>query len=104
LHLVGNLALGLGWWGFPRWEVKGLALSTIISRSVMLLAGGVYTWIRFNRTAPKFERLDGATQRQFLKLGLPAAGHSALEVGAFGLATLLVAELGAVSLAAHHIA
>src|SRR6266550_9423782 len=103
LHLAGNLALGLGWWGFPRLEVKGLALSTIISRSVMLLAAAVYTWIRFNRTAPKFERLEGATQRQFLKLGLPAAGHTALEVGAFGLATLLVAELGAVSLAAHHV-
>jgi len=103
LHLAGNLALGLGWWGCPRLEVKGLAWSTVISRSLMLLAAAVYTWRRFNRTAPRFERFDGTTQRQFLKLGLPAAGHVALEVGAFGLATLLVAVLGAVPLAAHHV-
>jgi len=103
LNLVGNLALGLGWWGFPRLEVQGLALSTVIGRSAMLVAAAAYTWWRFNRRAPVLESFDRATQRQFWKLGLPAMGHTALEVGAFGVATLLVAELGAVSLAAHHV-
>ena len=66
----------------------------------MLLAAAVYTWIRFNRTAPKFERLDGATQQQFLKLGLPAAGLYGLLgfamsgyvglIGGFTLAALMI--------------
>jgi len=103
LNLVGNLALGLGWWGFPRLEVQGLALSTVIGRSAMVLAATGYTWWRFNRRPPKLEPYDRATQRQFWKLGLPATGHVALEVGAFGLATFLVASLGAVPLAAHHV-
>jgi MATE family multidrug resistance protein len=103
LNLVGNLALGLGWWGFPRLGVQGLALSTVIGRSVMLLAAAGYTWWRFNRQIPALAKYDRVTQRQFWKLGLPATGHVTLEVGAFGLATFLVASLGAVPLAAHHV-
>jgi MATE family multidrug resistance protein len=103
LNLVGNLALGLGWWGFPRLEVLGLALSTVIGRSAMLMAAAGYTWWLFNRRPPRLERFDLSVQRQFWKLGWPAAGHTAMEVGAFGLATALVASLGAVSLAAHHV-
>jgi len=103
LNLVGNLALGLGWWGFPRMEVQGLALSTVIGRSAMVLAAAGYTWWRFNRQPPKLEPYDRATQKQFWKLGLPATGHVALEVGAFGFATFLVAALGPVPLAAHHV-
>src|SRR5688572_16904787 len=32
LNLVACFAFGLGWWGFPRLEVQGLAWATIISR------------------------------------------------------------------------
>lgn len=103
LNLFGNLALGLGWWGFPRMEVQGLALSTVIGRSAMLLAAAAYTWWRFDRKPPVLTPYDSVTQKSFWKLGLPATGHVALEVGAFGLATFLVASLGAVSLAAHHV-
>src|SRR5207237_5110008 len=38
LNLGACLALGLGHWGFPRLEVRGLALATVISRYAMLLA------------------------------------------------------------------
>jgi MATE family multidrug resistance protein len=103
LNLAGNLALGLGWWGFPRLEVQGLALSTVIGRSAMLLVAAAYTGWRCARRAPGLEAYDAPTQREFWKLGLPAAGHVTLEVGAFGLATFLVAALGAVPLAAHHV-
>jgi multidrug resistance protein, MATE family len=47
--------------------------------------------------------VDRAAQRDIFKLGLPAAGHTGLEVGAFALATLFVSLLGAVPLAAHHV-
>lgn len=69
----------------------------------MLLAAAAYTWWRFDRKPPVLTPYDSVTQKSFWKLGLPATGHVALEVGAFGLATFLVASLGAVSLAAHHV-
>src|SRR3954471_9859239 len=36
LNLVACLALGLGYWGFPRWEIQGIACATILSRYAML--------------------------------------------------------------------
>ena len=43
LNLAACLALGLGRWGFPRLEVQGIALATVISRYSMLLAALLFT-------------------------------------------------------------
>src|SRR5262249_40465358 len=51
----------------------------------------------------RLPRLDWAVQRQFFRLGLPAAGHTALEIGAFTAATFVVGTLGSEPLAAHHV-
>jgi MATE family multidrug resistance protein len=47
--------------------------------------------------------VDWGMQRRYFRLGLPAAGHTALEIGAFSIATFVVGALGAVPLAAHHV-
>jgi len=103
LNLGACFALGLGYWGFPRLGVQGLALATVISRYAMLVAAVVYTWMQLKPTALSFPPLDRVVQRQFFGLGLPAAGHTALEIGAFTIATFVVGTLGAVPLAAHHV-
>ena len=103
LNLLACLALGLGRWGFPNLGVRGLALATVVSRYAMLLAGLVFTWWKLRPTRVRLPRLDWATQRQFFRLGLPAASHTALEIGAFTIATFVVGALGAVPLAAHHV-
>ncbi len=103
LNLAACLALGLGKWGFPRLEVQGLALATVISRYAMLLAAITFTWWQLKPASFRPPRPDWAVQRQFFRLGLPAAGHIALEIGAFTIATLFVSFLGPVSLAAHHV-
>ncbi|HYG33288.1 MAG TPA: MATE family efflux transporter, partial [Clostridia bacterium] len=61
------------------------------------------TWWELRPTSLKLPRLDWAVQRHFFRLGFPAAGHTALEIGAFTLATFVVGALGAVPLAAHHV-
>ncbi len=103
LNFFACAGLGLGHWGFPRLGVQGLALATVISRYAMLLAAILFTWWQLKPAAVNLPRLDGSIQRLIFRLGLPAAGHSALEIGAFTIATFVVGALGPVPLAAHHI-
>ena len=103
LNLAACLALGLGEWGFPRLEVRGLALATVISRYAMLVAAMVFTWVKMGGRCWVLPRIRWSEQGRFFRLGLPAASHTALEIGAFTIATFVVASLGAVPLAAHHI-
>jgi multidrug resistance protein, MATE family len=103
LNLFSNLAFGLGMWGFPRLEVQGIALSTVISRYAMLAAAVAFTWFHLRPMSLRMPRLNWPTQKNIFKLGWPAAGHTALEMSAFTIATFLVATLGSVPLAAHHI-
>jgi len=87
----------------PRWEVKGLAIATVISRYVMLAAGVVFTVWKLRPASYRLPPLEWPVQGRIFRLGLPAAGHTALEVGAFTIATFIVAVLGPVQLAAHHV-
>lgn len=103
LNLAVCLALGLGRWGFPRLEVKGIALATLLSRYAMLAAAISFTIWQLKPRLLRLPPLDWIQQRQFFRLGLPAAGHTALEIGAFMIATFVVSTLGAVPLAAHHV-
>ena len=103
LNLFACLALGLGLWGFPRLEVKGIAIATVICRYIMLAAAIVFTWYELKPFAWRLPRVDWIIQRQLFSLGLPAAGHTGLEVGAFTIATFVAGTLGAVPLAAHHV-
>jgi MATE family multidrug resistance protein len=103
LNLVACSALGLGKWGFPRLEVRGIAWATVISRYAMLLAAVIFTWWQLKPARLRLPALNRTVQGQFFRLGLPAAGHTALEIGAFTIATFVVGTLGNVPLAAHHV-
>ena len=102
-NLLGNLAFGLGMWGFPNMGIKGLALSTVICRYAMLVAAIAFTWWHHRPINWRLPSIDWRLQREFFRLGLPAASHTLLEVGAFSIATFVAGALGAVPLAAHHI-
>lgn len=103
LNLVACSALGLGLWGFPKLGVRGIALATLLCRGAMLVAALAFTWRQMKPPALRWPRLDGAMQLHYFRLGLPAAGHTALEIGAFTIAIFVVSTLGPVPLAAHHI-
>jgi MATE family multidrug resistance protein len=103
LNLLACFAFGLGHFGFPRLGVKGIATATVISRYAMLVAAVGFTWWQLRPPSLRWPRVDWAVQRDYLRLGLPAASHTALEIGAFTIATFVVGSLGAVPLAAHHV-
>lgn len=111
---VVNAALAstfvFGWLGAPQLGVTGIAVATVIARSLgglamlWLLARGV-RGLRFNRADL---RIDRATQRRMLRVGLPAAGDVGLSwIGQMAF-LVIVAHSGAgesatVNYAAHMI-
>jgi MATE family multidrug resistance protein len=103
LNLGACFALGPGMWGFPALGVRGIAWATLISRYAMLAAAALYTWWLLRPASVRFPRFDRRLQGELFRLGLPAAAHTGLEVGAFTIATFVVGALGAVPLAAHHV-
>src|SRR5690606_38963752 len=94
--------------GFPRLGVAGAAWATVISRTWMFLVLLVEV-VRVDLGAGPGAWRDGwrPERRRFrslVALGLPAAGHLILEMGAFATATMLVGRLDPASLAAHQVA
>jgi MATE family multidrug resistance protein len=114
-NLAGNLAFGLGMWGFPRMESAGLAWSTTWNRWLMLAiaAGLTAWWLRRERleepSAPAaslnaaalaaWGREFSATAKSILRLGVPAGLQAALEVGSFIILMLTASQIGPVELA-----
>lgn len=114
-NLAGNLAFGLGMWGFPRMESAGLAWATTWNRWLMLaLAAGLTAWwLRAGRSRPAEAAYDEAmpgllawgrefadTARAILRLGVPAGAQAGLEVGSFTILMLIASQLGPLELAA----
>jgi MATE family multidrug resistance protein len=108
LNVFLNWVMIYGHLGFPRMELAGAGLATLVSRAAIV----VILWIHLRRARrfagalperwlalPARERVRGV-----LRLGLPTGMQYTFEVGAFTVAALLMGLLGAVPLAAHQIA
>jgi MATE family multidrug resistance protein len=113
LNYFSDIALVQGAFGFPALGAQGVAYSTLICRGFALVAVLGVSWYlwwtprrnlsHFTLLGKHFKSLDWAFTKAYLRLGLPAAGQIALEVFAFNLTTILVARLGTVEIATHHI-
>lgn len=105
VNLVLDLALVLGWWGFPKWEVYGAAVATNIARYFMMfsLLGYVVATDARLRVMVRTLRLHPSKRRmmEILKIGLPSGLQVTFEGGVFSLSTLLAATFDVVSSAAH---
>ncbi len=103
-----NFALIYGFWIFPRLELVGAALGTLISRVVMVVF--LYLVLKkkkkfavyMNRL--KFGELKSSIFLKITKLGLPTALQMLFEVGLFTASVLLAGTLGAFPQAANQIA
>jgi MATE family multidrug resistance protein len=107
VNWLGNWILIYGHFGVPALGVRGSALATLLSRTVMAILLAVYavwhstrhgTGLLQTSWRPELGRLA-----KLIGLGLPAAGHFLLEVGVFGGAAVLAGRLGATALAAHEV-
>lgn len=108
LNVLLNVLLIFGYWGFPALGLLGAGIATLIARMAIFLALLVYVLRspQFQTTLP--ERwtgpFHGAVFREQFHLGLPVAYHLVLEMGAFGVACLVMGWFGATALAAHQVA
>jgi MATE family multidrug resistance protein len=107
INWAGNWALIYGHLGLPAMGLKGSAVSTCLARIYMAAALVFFAWQHERRRghplfahwpAPHWQQL-----RALIALGAPAAGQIVLEVGAFGVATMMAGRLTAEALAAHQI-
>lgn len=107
VNWFGNWALIYGKLGLPAMGVRGSALSTCGARiymaGVLIFAAWSYESKRGHPLfahwgAPALSRV-----RRLIALGLPTACQITLEVGAFGVATVLAGKLQPEALAAHQV-
>ena len=108
VNLIGNWALIYGHLGFRGMGTDGSAWATVVARYYMAAVLVAYTlFIEFRHSHGIFDvgiRPDPGRLRRLVGLGGPAALHVGLEMGIFGLATVLIARLTPQELAAHQIA
>jgi MATE family, multidrug efflux pump len=107
VNWFGNWVLIYGKLGLPAMGVRGSALSTCFARAYMAAVLLWWAWKHEReRGHPLFARWQGLRIQRLLdllRLGLPSASQVVLEVGAFGVTTLMVGRLTPVILAAHQI-
>jgi MATE family multidrug resistance protein len=105
VNLAGNWVLVFGHLGAPAMGAAGSGWSTCISRIYMAVALGVVLWRRDGAELRRMSwRPDFARIGELLRLGFPVALQITLEIGVFGVVTVLISRLGAVALAGHQIA
>lgn len=108
LNVVLNVLLIFGHWGFPALGLLGAGIATLVARIAIFVALLVYVL-----RSPQFQSalpgrwtapFHGTVFREQIHLGLPVACQLVLEVGAFGVASLVMGWFGAAALAAHQVA
>ena len=108
VNVVLNFTLIYGFWIFPRLELIGAALGTLISRTVMVFF--IYIVLMKKEKFAiylirlKFEELKKERFLKIIKLGFPTALQMLFEVGLFTASVLLAGTLGAFPQAANQIA
>lgn len=107
-NATANYALIFGNFGFPRLELRGAALATLLTNVLMLAALATYVLRhpRFRRfhILIRFWKPDWPRFRQIFRIGAPIGLTVVAEVGLFTAAALLMGQLGTDEVAAHAIA
>lgn len=107
LNLLFNWTFIFGKLGMPAMGADGCAVATSLCRVFMassLLLYVLGTGSEGRRSIPiRFLRFQSDAFRRLVAMGFPAAMQMIMEVGVFGLSTVLAGGLDAESLAAHQI-
>lgn len=108
VNAVGNYLLMFGVLGLPRLELRGAAISTVLTNIVMfaLMLTYVLRHRRFKRfhVLLRFWKPDWQRFREIFRIGTPIGLTVLAEVGLFTAAALLMGRIGTDEIAAHAIA
>ena len=108
LNIVLNWILIFGKFGMPQMGVAGAAISTLISRIVMLVSFAIliFSLKEYKRYISLLDRdfVDKKKLKELLATSAPIAFQGLIEVTAFSLSGIMVGWFGKISLAAHQIA
>jgi MATE family multidrug resistance protein len=108
VNALGNYALVLGHWGFPRLELAGSGITTTIVNTVML--GLMLFYVRRHRRFRRYHILarmwppDWSRLRELIRIGFPIGLMLLAEVGLFSVAAFMMGYLGTNEVAGHAIA
>ncbi len=102
VNMVLDPLLIFGLWGFPRWELKGAAIASVIARVLILISS--LTILHFHKRMLDF-RPPGLSQlldswRQITTLAIAASATNIMPSVAVAFVTRLIAEFGAGAVAA----
>lgn len=101
INVIGNYLFIFGAFGFPILAVTGVAISTVISRAVGLIAMSFILYYRINGNLPfsyLFNTFPKKELTQLLKIGIPSAGeHLAYNTSQIAI-TYFIASMGTVAL------
>ncbi|HEY1025471.1 MAG TPA: MATE family efflux transporter [Sphingobacteriaceae bacterium] len=109
---VINIVLGIifvrGMFGIDPMGVRGVGLSTLIDRTIMACAMGLYVFRSkiFREYLKHFtlSQISRARSLKIFKIGGPVAMQYAFEVSAFSGAAIIMGTIGAIEQAAHQVA
>lgn len=108
VNAIGNYLLMFGTLGLPRLELRGAALSTVLTNLVMFVVMLAYVLRhrRFKRfyVLLRFWKPDWPRFREIFRIGTPIGLTVLAEVGLFTAAALLMGGIGTDEVAAHAIA
>ncbi len=109
INIFLNWLLVYGNWGFPRMELTGAGLGTLITRVLILLIFIVVLFVhpffsRYIAVRKNQWNLKWSTIKELLHIGVPSSLQAAMESGAFAVSGIIIGTLGAIQLAAHQIA
>jgi multidrug resistance protein, MATE family len=108
INFAFNYLLIFGKLGFPRMGAAGSALSTVLGRLFIL---GIYALYAARmrpgaepRLSWRYARPTLAGIQSVIRIGLPPACQTVMEVGAFAAAAAIIGRLNPLALAAHEVA
>lgn len=109
INFLLNYVLIFGYFGFPRLELVGAGIGTLISRVIIFIAltSVVLKHKLFRKyiiIGKKEWYLNGKTWKDLLHIGIPSSLQVGMESGAFAVSAILIGTIGAREQAAHQIA
>lgn len=109
INIFINWLLIYGNWGFPRLELIGAGLGTLITRVITVIVFIIVLqkhsiFSKYIAVRKDQWTLQWTTIKELLHIGVPSSMQVALESGAFAVSGIIIGTLGAVQLASHQIA